>query len=426
MAADGTGTAVYGQVNESFAGIENLTGTDNNDVLTATGAAANVIFGGAGDDIIAGGGGTDVLDGGSGNDTNSFQGIGVDVTANLATGTAVYTAPSGTVINETFTNFENLTGFTGNDTLIGDAGANVLTGGAGNDTLDGGDGIDTAVFEDVAANITVTNNGDGTLTVVSALDGTDTISNIENLVDSAGVALAIPSNVLADGTVDLSGVGAAPTAFTLIDGSNTVSNTVVNAAAANLPNAQDVDIFSVTVPTGSTLTSVELSQFVSADDVGFIGLVQGSSFPVDNAAAGVDTSGFLGLSLFGNGNPGDALTGTNILDALATGGNTGLTAGTDFIGFNAADGLAGGDTFTFLVQQLGNSPIDFTLDFDVSPAVTITTSAAPSAPVFVSAEDEAPIFADTGSVDVANDVFIDPADTIEDTVFVASDVFEVA
>ena len=426
VAADGTGTASYGQVNESFTGIENLTGTDNDDVLIATGAAANVLIGGDGDDIIAGGGGTDVLDGGAGNDTNSFQGIGVDVTANLATGTAVYTAPSGTVINETFTNFENLTGFTGNDTLIGDAGANVLTGGAGNDTLDGGDGIDTAVFEDVAANITVTNNGDGTLTVVSALDGTDTISNIENLVDSAGVALAIPSNVLADGTVDLSGVGAAPTAFTLIDGSNTVSNTVVNAAAANLPNAQDVDIFSVTVPTGSTLTSVELSQFVSADDVGFIGLVQGSSFPVDNAAAGVDTSGFLGLSLFGNGNPGDALTGTNILDALATGGNTGLTAGTDFIGFNAADGLAGGDTFTFLVQQLGNSPIDFTLDFDVSPAVITTTSAAPSAPVFVSAEDEAPIFADTGSVDVANDVFIDPADTIEDTVFVASDVFEVA
>ena len=426
VAADGTGTASYGQVNESFTGIENLTGTDNDDVLIATGAAANVLIGGDGDDIIAGGGGTDVLDGGAGNDTNSFQGIGVDVTANLATGTAVYTAPSGTVINETFTNFENLTGFTGNDTLIGDAGANVLTGGAGNDTLDGGDGIDTAVFEDVAANITVTNNGDGTLTVVSALDGTDTISNIENLVDSAGVALAIPSNVLADGTVDLSGVGAAPTAFTLIDGSNTVSNTVVNAAAANLPNAQDVDIFSVTVPTGSTLTSVELSQFVSADDVGFIGLVQGSSFPVDNAAAGVDTSGFLGLSLFGNGNPGDALTGTNILDALATGGNTGLTAGTDFIGFNAADGLAGGDTFTFLVQQLGNSPIDFTLDFDVSLAVITTTSAAPSAPVFVSAEDEAPIFADTGSVDVANDVFIDPADTIEDTVFVASDVFEVA
>ena len=77
-------------VNETFTGIENLTGTDNNDVLTATGAAANTIFGGAGDDIIAGGGGTDILDGGEGNDTNSFVGIGGDVTASLVDGTASY------------------------------------------------------------------------------------------------------------------------------------------------------------------------------------------------------------------------------------------------------------------------------------------------------------------------------------------------
>jgi len=103
---------------------------------------------------------------------------------------------------QTFTNFENLTGFNGNDTLTGDAGANVLdggagddtlTGGAGNDTLEGGAGNDTAIFADVAANITVTNNGDGTLTVMSALDGTDTLSNIESLVDNAGFVLAIPA-----------------------------------------------------------------------------------------------------------------------------------------------------------------------------------------------------------------------------------------
>ena len=37
VAADGTGNAVYGQISESFTGIENLTGSDNDDVLTATG-----------------------------------------------------------------------------------------------------------------------------------------------------------------------------------------------------------------------------------------------------------------------------------------------------------------------------------------------------------------------------------------------------
>jgi Ca2+-binding RTX toxin-like protein len=145
LAADGTGTAEYGMVTEAFTGIENLTGSDNNDVLIATGAAANVINGGAGDDIIAGGGGTDVLDGGEGNDTNSFQGIGRNVDASLAAGTAIYVAPNGTTIEENFQNFENLTGFTGNDRLTGDAGDNVLDGGAGNDTLSGGAGADTLI-----------------------------------------------------------------------------------------------------------------------------------------------------------------------------------------------------------------------------------------------------------------------------------------
>jgi len=56
--ADGTGTAEYGMVSESFTGIENLTGSDNNDILIATGAAANIISGGAGDDLIGGGGGS--------------------------------------------------------------------------------------------------------------------------------------------------------------------------------------------------------------------------------------------------------------------------------------------------------------------------------------------------------------------------------
>ena len=152
----------------------------------------------AGDDIIAGGGGTDVLDGGTGIDTNSFQGIGVDVTANLATGTAVYTAPSGTVINETFTNFENLTGFTGNDTLTGDAADNVLTGLGGNDTLsggagddiliggggtdviDGGAGIDTNSFEGIGLGVTATVAADGTGTA-SYGQVNESFTGIENL-----------------------------------------------------------------------------------------------------------------------------------------------------------------------------------------------------------------------------------------------------
>ena len=123
--ADGTGTAVYGAVNESFVGIENLTGSENDDVLTALGAAANVLRGEGGDDILAGGGGTDVIDGGEGIDTNSFQNIGFGVTATVnadGTGTAVYGA-----VNESFVSIENLTGSENDDVLIAlGAAANVL------------------------------------------------------------------------------------------------------------------------------------------------------------------------------------------------------------------------------------------------------------------------------------------------------------
>ena len=176
LAADGTGTAVYGAVTETFAGIENLTGSANDDVLIATGAAANTILGGAGNDLIAGGGGVDILDGGEGIDTNSFSTIGVGVVADLGSGTASYQTGAGVTIFERFANFENLEGSAFDDQLFGNDGENVLSGGDGNDfisgrggndtleggadndliqggggtdTLDGGTGVDTADFQDI-------------------------------------------------------------------------------------------------------------------------------------------------------------------------------------------------------------------------------------------------------------------------------------
>jgi Ca2+-binding RTX toxin-like protein len=207
--ADGSGTAEYGMVSESFAGIENLRGSDNDDVLIATGAAANQIDGGAGDDIIGGGGGLDVLDGGEGNDTLTFVGIGRNVDANLATDSAIYVAPNGVTIEEVSTNFENLTGFTGDDRLTGDAGDNVLDGGAGNDilsggagndsligglgddtliggggqdALDGGEGIDTADFGNIGLGVNVSlETGIASYGMVEA----ETVVNVENVVGSA-------------------------------------------------------------------------------------------------------------------------------------------------------------------------------------------------------------------------------------------------
>ena len=198
--ADGSGTADYGPVNETFVGIENLTGSENDDVLIATGAAVNVLRGEGGNDVLAGGGGADVIDGGDGIDTNSFQGIGFGVTATVnadGSGTADY-GP----VNETFVGIENLTGSEnddvltatgaaanvlrgegGNDVLTGGGGNDVLVGGGGTDVIDGGEGIDTNSFQGIGSGVTATINADGSGTADYG-PVNETFVGIENLTGS--------------------------------------------------------------------------------------------------------------------------------------------------------------------------------------------------------------------------------------------------
>ncbi|MDB4778092.1 calcium-binding protein [bacterium] len=191
VAADGTGSARYAAVNETLVGIENLTGSENDDILTATGAAANILRGEGGNDVLAGGGGTDVIDGGAGNDTNSFQGIGVGVTATVAadgTGSASYAA-----VNETFVGIENLTGSENDDILTatgaaanilrGEGGNDVLAGGGGTDVIDGGAGNDTNSFQGIGVGVTATVAADGTGSASYAAVN-ETFVGIENLTGS--------------------------------------------------------------------------------------------------------------------------------------------------------------------------------------------------------------------------------------------------
>ena len=219
LAADGSGTAEYRggggngpRISETFTGIEDIIGSSNDDNIVATGPAGNTIDGGAGDDFIAGGGGTDFLDGGDGIDTNSFQGIGAEVVADLGSGSASYQPAPGVTVFENFSNFENLDGSANDDQLFGDGGANVLTGndgndllagrggndvlegglgddvlrgGGGSDTVDGGDGIDTVDFSDIGVGVNVdlaAGNGDY---VVNGNTIVDQISNVENITGSA-------------------------------------------------------------------------------------------------------------------------------------------------------------------------------------------------------------------------------------------------
>jgi Ca2+-binding RTX toxin-like protein len=97
-AGNNTGDAL----NDTYANIQHLTGTDNDDTLTGD-AGVNTLTGGAGADTLTGGGGDDTLAGGAGIDT--------------------------------------LNGGDDNDTLSGGAANDILNGDAGNDTLIGGAGV---------------------------------------------------------------------------------------------------------------------------------------------------------------------------------------------------------------------------------------------------------------------------------------------
>lgn len=88
--------------------------------------------------------------------------------------------------------FEHLMGGAGNDTLTGGqnsdkieggSGSDILRGNAGDDTLDGGSGNNAAVYSGALADYTVTLIGDASWRVThnNGTDGTDTVSNVQQL-----------------------------------------------------------------------------------------------------------------------------------------------------------------------------------------------------------------------------------------------------
>ena len=191
---------------------------------------SNFIGGGAGDDIISGLGGNDFLQGNGGNDTidggagtadqANYTGIQSEYTVtdnNDGTFTVVdlvagrdgtdtitgievlwfnagpQSVPISFYANQVLTGTsgsDNLTGSIGHDTISGGDGNDFLTGGKGNDSIDGGDGTnDQANFTGLQSEYNVTDNGDGTFTVVDTVagrDGVDTLTNVEFLWFNTG------------------------------------------------------------------------------------------------------------------------------------------------------------------------------------------------------------------------------------------------
>lgn len=205
---------------DTLVSIENLVGTNFNDVLLgdnnanviagldgnntinarggndtiSSGVGNDTILAGDGDDLVQWGGGSDKVDGGTGLDSLDMSNLYQEMTLDLSTATLQAIA-SGLTIS--VANIENVTGgrynnvitgnasdnaltcsetatiFTGfntpdtysNDRLNGGSGNDTLNGGGGNDVLTGGSGADTFVFNNVSTGQT------DVITDFSAADG---------------------------------------------------------------------------------------------------------------------------------------------------------------------------------------------------------------------------------------------------------------
>lgn len=79
---------------------------------------------------------------------------------------------------------ENASSGNGNDTIIGNDANNSINPNGGNDTVDGGAGIDTVMF--IYGNGVTVNLNTTIAQFISASQGTDTLTNFENIFGSAG------------------------------------------------------------------------------------------------------------------------------------------------------------------------------------------------------------------------------------------------
>ena len=196
-----------------------IIGTEGDDIIVGENKE-EFIDGGAGDDIIVGGDGNDMIDGGKGHD-ELFGGDGNDIIEGGEGADEIY-------------------GGEGNDFMEGGEGADILSGGAGDDFIDGGrfheggeggghyhDGSqgDVVLFTGPRDNYMITENDDGSFTVLDMFagrDGTDTVINVENF--QFGDGITTEENLIATNPTTF--VLDIDAALTDTDGSETLSITV--------------------------------------------------------------------------------------------------------------------------------------------------------------------------------------------------------
>ena len=235
-----TGTGRFDDAEgDTFFQIENLYGSDHDDVFIGD-SSANMLLGGFGDDIIEGRGGADQLFGGLGGvDLVDYSSSPAGVTVSLvnpfgsggdAAGDVIsgFESIFGSLFADVLTGDDGdnvISALTGDDVLQGLAGSDALFGGGGNDTLDGGSGADIMFGDDGDDTYLVDNAGD--VVDETGLSDLDTVlTAISFSLADATHAMGPIENLTLLGTTAINGTG------------NALANVITGNAGSNVLDGQ--------------------------------------------------------------------------------------------------------------------------------------------------------------------------------------------
>lgn len=246
----------------------------------------------------------------------------------------------------TTTHISAAVGGAGNDTIIGNVsdndltgglGNDFLTGGYGNDRLHGGLGTDRAIYSGAITDYTITDNGDGTVTIAdhrAVADGTDTLDGIEllsiggTLYTIAGVAVTDPTVVTtaADRVLVTTGLASALDARALL-----ANDTVTNGEALNVTAVSNV--------TGGTVALVDGKLVITA------GGAAGFDY-VATSTSGATATGHVTVATVATTAGPDRVTASVIYN------------GADLVGQNGDDVLTGNAGIDRLIGGVGNDRLN--------------------------------------------------------------------
>ncbi|MEI7839053.1 MAG: calcium-binding protein [Methylococcaceae bacterium] len=245
---------------------------------------------------------------------------------------------------------EYLMGYAGNDNLSGGYGDDTLDGGAGNDILDGGLGTNIAVYSGNKSSYSVSKSGT-TYSISNAIDGADTLSNIQYLQFTDGV-VAIDSVLPAPVLIVLPVVNHFPAGLVSITG--TLTQGQVLTASNTLADVDGLGVISNQwLSNGVAITGANQTTYVlTAADVGKTISVKASYTDGLGAAESVNSQSTRAVEKL------VVVPPKPVISTKPTSGNDLLTgtAGNDTI-----NGLAGNDT---IIGGLGNDTLNGGLGAD--------------------------------------------------------------